>query len=836
MNHHIHQCKNGLHLIICEDHSTPLVSVQYWVETGSIHEAHLSNYGVSHLLEHMVFKGTEKYSGEELNQLTIRHGGTANAYTTTDRTVYHIDGPAEAVKPFTDILTQMVFFPTLDATELEKEKEVVVHEWEMYADDPHTFLYEQYNRLAYKVHPRRYSVLGDPGLMTQVTREDLAQYHSGRYTPANTFLMVCGDVNPSEIISDVEAQMACIPRRITQDVQPVKEPRIWGARKQVSEFDVPNTQLVLGWRIPSTNHPDFPALSLLCSILGSGRSALLYDYFHDNCHSVTDISSTIGRESGQDDSWLTIECSLSTEKCEQIRGEIVDFIRAASTLENLDEHIQIARSQYKMSQIKRMSTISGKAAALASSWHFRRNLQSSEEWISAIQKVTPEDIRRVASEWLCECPLIDLTVHPLNTLGKDETQTTGTAMEEPWKTVLSTGLTLMLRRDNRQPVIQASFVAKAGCPSESAANAGINTVLAEVMTKGCADRSAREVAREIEKMGGSLDCSTGNNTIMVSIRALQEYADDMLRLLADVCLYPRIEVGAVEQAKQDQITCIRELESDPLSVAFSRMRRSAYGNVSYGHTADGTVESISSLTQDEIFAHYRDIFSAENCVLSISGDFDVDEMIDKMECFFSDIETGNERKTETTPAFTAGHTRILMDKQQSVLVIGMPAWSITETREPELLLFTEWCNDMSGPLFSSIREKESLCYYVGCAGMQGLDAGHIAFYMGTDGIKVDDAREKLLEEIDKLPSTTITEETLGNLKKALINKHLRVCQNAEKVCNSVALNTAFGFDPMYFDTMPQRIAAVTVESFSAFVKEVLDPSHPRNIITICGEG
>ncbi len=132
----VHTLENGLTVLLDPDPQAPVISTQAWVETGSIHEGRFLGAGISHLLEHMVFKGTERYDGQAISDTVQAAGGEWNAYTTFDRTVYYIDGPAESVETFLSVLTEMVFKPSFPAEEFEKEKNVIRREIDMGMDDP----------------------------------------------------------------------------------------------------------------------------------------------------------------------------------------------------------------------------------------------------------------------------------------------------------------------------------------------------------------------------------------------------------------------------------------------------------------------------------------------------------------------------------------------------------------------------------------------------------------------------------------------------------------------------------------------------------------------------
>ena len=176
----MHRFGNGLTVLIKEDKSHPVVSLQYWVGTGSMNEGHLQGSGISHLLEHLVFKGTENYSGQDLARKVQERGGHWNAYTSVNRTVFYIDGPAESWQVFLNLLTELVFSPTFPEGELEREKEVVRREMAMYADEPDSVAYQLLMQTLYLKHPRRWPVQGQPAVLATQAREDLLEYNHNR--------------------------------------------------------------------------------------------------------------------------------------------------------------------------------------------------------------------------------------------------------------------------------------------------------------------------------------------------------------------------------------------------------------------------------------------------------------------------------------------------------------------------------------------------------------------------------------------------------------------------------------------------------------------------------
>src|SRR5882762_4897414 len=185
---------NGLTIIVREDHSAPVVSAQAWCAAGSIHEDKWLGAGLSHVLEHMLFKGTTTRPGSRIDQEVQEAGGYMNAYTSFDRTVYHIDVPNTGARVAVDILCDIMQNATLPADEMAKEKEVILREMDMNQDDPGRRASRRLFEVAYTRSPYRYTVIGYPDIYNELKQDDILSYYHERYAPNNVFFVVAGDV------------------------------------------------------------------------------------------------------------------------------------------------------------------------------------------------------------------------------------------------------------------------------------------------------------------------------------------------------------------------------------------------------------------------------------------------------------------------------------------------------------------------------------------------------------------------------------------------------------------------------------------------------------------
>ena len=227
---------NGLGIIVQEDRSAPVASVQVWIETGSIHEDRHLGAGISHLLEHMLFKGTPTRGASEFAQRIQAAGGYINAYTSFDRTVYWIDIPAKGVATALDLLSDAVMNSTLPPDEYVKEQEVIRREFAMGNDDPDRVASQTLFATAFREHPYRHPIIGHLDVFNALSRDEVMAYYKARYVPNNMFFVVVGDVDAAAVRAQLAEIFAKHPRVSLPPVFIPAEPAQLGRREAHTEF------------------------------------------------------------------------------------------------------------------------------------------------------------------------------------------------------------------------------------------------------------------------------------------------------------------------------------------------------------------------------------------------------------------------------------------------------------------------------------------------------------------------------------------------------------------------------------------------------------------------
>lgn len=830
MQHEVHVCSNGLTAMVAPQRNLPLVSLQIWVESGSIHEEEHAGAGISHLIEHMVFKGTTEFSGQQLNERVPELGGSWNAYTSTDRTVYHIDGPAEHWREFLHLLTQLVFHPTFPEDEFERERDVIRREMDMYNDDPQDASYRALITTLFKSHPRRLPVIGEPESFNRLTHSDMVNSHRQRYVPGNIFICAAGDVPTKDFFNAVQEEAGQVPPAPLPPRPHTSEARQWGPRLHRREFAQPTSTLMLAWRVPHSNHPDAAAISILGSILGEGRSAWLYKKFHDEEGLAHDVSvMMVPNREGE--GAMVLEADVERDDRDTLRDALLDYLRTLPEADFEEARLR-TRRQMKVARLRTLSTVQGLAGTIGMSWHLNRNLNCMEEWDAALEQVTAADLARVAAAYLSTERLTEVSVDPIGTNPSPEEETAVEPGGAPVVRELANGLRIVTRIDRRVPMAHATLAVLAGSPTETEQTAGINSLLSECLLKGTATRSAAQWAAEVENLGASVSGNAGNNTLSLRGRCLREDIAPLLELMADAALHPALPEEAIETEKKAMIADILDAEEDPASLAFRRLRRLCFGAVSYGNHRDGSIESVTALNRETLVQHHARLMCAGNAVLAVAGDIDPEAVVALAQQLFGSMPTGSKAVGIPTPAQIPGDETLTSGKEQAVLAVALPALSATDDDVPVQTLFEEWCRDMSGPIFSEIRERRGLAYYSAAASLLGLDTGCLYFYLGTAPEQVDEARQALSDTLLRLAADGMPEDALERTRAAALTGRLLSLQSCGKQCSAMAVNTLLGLGADYNDRLPDMLKAITPQAMNSYIARVLAPTATRTWITV----
>ncbi|MEP4078481.1 M16 family metallopeptidase [Haloferula sp.] len=814
---------NGLTLILDPDDSAPVVSSQLWVGTGSLHEGRLLGAGVSHFLEHMVFKGGGDFGPSDLAESVQAAGGHWNAYTTFDRTVYYIDGPASGLTTFLDVLAAMVFHPHLPESEFEKEKDVIRREIDMGLDDPDDTNHRLLFNTAFNRDARRQPVIGHRHLFDAITYDDLRNYHATRYTPERACLCLAGDFDPVLIGEKIDALFASIPRGSGEEpLIPVDSVQL-GPRRGRNTFAIPTSRITLAWKIPALGHPDVPAFDIAAAILGRGRSARLYRSLRESQELALEVSAWSWSQNDREGLF-----AVSAETSPDKRDELISAIRkelAAFPNSQIDDDLAKAKRQIAASQFRTLTTISGRATDLASNWHEARDLNFTRSYLAQLDAVTPADVRRAMSQLTDAVETLTI-LDPEGAEAPAATTAKKRVHPEPETFTLANGTSIALLPDSRVPIVALQAAVRAGASSETSATAGLNRLLAASLPQATRHRSAEELAITLESLGASIGASSGNNSLLVQLSGLSPDLATLIPLFGEVLTEPALDSDSIEREKSSQLASLRETLEDPLSLAFRTLRQDLFGSHGYGIPTLGDESSLAGLDRLALSAHHSLHFRGPNLAIALAGDFDPAEAKELLAPALAPLDGGDPWTPSPSEILDPSEKAVHLDKKQAVLALGYPGCAALDEHRHALRMLQEWSSDMAGPLFTRIREDLGLAYQVGATQFHGHDTGLFAFYMATDPAQIELAEKELRSEIRKIANNGIPEDAFERVRSTVLSATAIEQQAPGSIARHAAIDLLFGLPATHFRELTGIYESISPAAVKAAAQELLAKREP----------
>jgi zinc protease len=814
---------NGLTIIVREDHSAPVVSAQAWAMAGSIHEGRWLGAGLSHVLEHMLFKGTTTRPGSRIDQEVQEAGGYMNAYTSFDRTVYHIDVPNTGAVKAIDILCDIMQHATLPPDELAKEMDVIRREMDMCHDDPGRRASRRLFETAYTKSPYRFTIIGYPDIFNEVKPDDIRAYYTEKYAPNNVFFVVAGDVKNDEVVAQIKTAYAKSKSKAMPPMVLPLEPKQTASREIIEESPVELGHVHFAWHIPELRHADVPALDVLAVLLGSGRSSRLFQQVRERQGLVHHVDAWT--YSPGNPGLFGMSAIADAGKFAAARDAMLAEVEKIKSLSVSPHEVQKAVKQFISATLAARKTMEGQAQNLGGNWLAANDLNFSERYLAAVKRVSHADVQRVAREYLTVENRTLYALLPDGTAPRPKPEIE-TSTDQPIRKIeLPNGLRLLVKEDHRLPFVEFRAVFQGGVLAETAENNGATMLLAKMLLKGTKTRSAEKIATEIESVGGSIDSYGGNNSFGVNAEVLSSDFAVGMDLLADVLLNPTFPANELEREREVQIADIHARKDDLLKSASLAMRRALFGNTGYGLDSLGTEETVQNTSAAGLKSFHQKFTAPNNCVLAIYGDVKTDEVKSAVERAFANWKAGEkiQHPTFNIQHSTSNRVTETRDKKQAVLVIGYPGTTIHNDDRYPLELIQESCSDIGSRLFLRIRDQLGLAYYVGAQNFAGLVPGYFAFYTGTEPSKAGQVETELLKEAELLRADGLTAEELKRSKAKIVGQKKIARQELGHLASMTALDELYGLGYQRTELDDAKYEAVTLEQIKAAAQKYLKP-------------
>ncbi len=664
--------------------------------------------------------------------------------------------------------------------------------------------------------PTAIPVIGYLDVFNRLTRDDVMAYYKARYVPNNIVFVVVGDVDEAAVVAQLETYFAAYPRQAMPPVLITAEPPQLGQRVSHRDFPTELSRLVLSWHIPCVTHPDVPALDVLATALGEGRSSRLYRQVREERKLAHFISafSYVPAQPGL----FGVDATTDPDKREAAEAATREIIAQIQRDGLTAPELEKAKRSILSNQLGALVTMRGQASDIGTNWLLTGNLDFSRDYLQAVQQVSVDDIAHVARRYLRDDKCTVCTLDPEGTTAKPPQTVAMRSAGEIQRFELSNGLRLLVREDARLPLVYLDAVFRGGLLAETAADNGLTKLFSRVLLKGTTNRTSEQIAEEVEAVGGSISSEAGNNSFSVSLEVMQPDLGLALDVLADVLLNATLPTEVVEREKAVQAAAIKGEDEHMTSIARNLLRSTMFGTHPYACAHPAPRRRWPGWTANDLVAFQRQYLVAKNGVIAVFGNVQAEAVREQVEALFADMPAGELALTTPPQPDALAESRVVEkfeDKEQAVLMVGYRGAEVSSDDRHALELIDEASSDLGSRFFIRIREELGLAYFVGSSQMLGLVPGLFTFYVGTDPKKVDLVRAAFTEEITHLADQGLTPEELTRAKKKLLGKQAIAHQSNASLAYTSALDELYGLGYLNYQAMAAALEKITLDEVRA---------------------
>ncbi|MFH2007322.1 MAG: pitrilysin family protein [bacterium] len=848
-----HVLPNGLTVFLEPSPAIPVVALQAWIRVGSAQERS-REAGISHLLEHMLFKGTRRRGVGELAMEIEAAGGDINAWTEFNNTGYHVVIASRFFDTGLDVLSDAVLRPSFDPVELERERLVVLEEMQQGEDSPHRVNFHQLFGQVFRHHPYGRPVIGRRETVQGITRQDLVAFHRRWYTPGNTTFIIVGDFEPTEALQKVRRAFRIRPRPVPP-LRTFSEPAQRAPRVVVKAADVRDAYLLAGFHVPGIRHADTPAIDLAATLLGQGDSSRLHHRVLRQQQLVTDVSAY--SYTPHDEGVMTVGASVIPDRILEATAAILTETYRLGFEGVAEEELRKAYVLLESNTLHQRETVQGQARKIGYYAYAVDDPGYEEQYLRLLERVTPTQLRQVMARYLTPRNLslslvvprstaVELAPGALKRALRPALQETHQALRRRVaartkagpggvvRTELPNGLTLLVKRDASVPLVAMRGVWRGGLRCENPRNNGINHLIASLLTRGTQERTGEEIVGTIESLAGSIGGFTGRNSLGLRLETTSRHWQTSCDVLADCLLHPAFPEAEVARERALALQEIEGRDDNLTGVVFRLFQRALFRRHPYRLSLLGEESSMGALTRERLLRYWRRHYGVGGLTVSVVGDVEEVQAIDTLSRLFE--RPGRTGRPVQVPAEQARRTPVQvvrhLNRQQAHVLLGFPGVSIRQKSRYALEVLAAILSGQGGRLFLNIRDRQGLVYRISAFSLEGLDPGYFAVYGATSPDKVEQLCGSIREELRRCRTTPVSAVELRRAKRYLIGNHDISLQQRATVASSLAFNDLYGLGYAEYLQYPEAIQAVTARELQRVSRSVLAPG--REVVAVVG--
>ena len=864
---------NGLQVLTHEDHRLPLVAVDLWYHVGPLNEKP-GRTGFAHLFEHMMFEGSE-HVGEKAHIKYVQSAGATDVNGTTDfdRTNYFETMPSNQLELAMWLESDRMGFlmEGLDREKLTNQRDVVRNERRQGEGQPYSVADEAvFHMLFPKGHPYYGSVIGSHADIEAARIADVRDFHQQFYTPNNATIAIAGDFNPAQLKSLLEKYFGPIPQGPPVEKVNVTTPPITSQKRATITDTVQLSRLSVAWLTPKAFTPESYSVDTAARALGEGKASRLAEALVIKSQIAQSVNCSNGTYAltGIFSCDITAKPGVKLEDLETAFWSEVDKLQKDGPTAEEVEASKALELTGKISGLQRLGGFGGVADMLNYYNQYTGNPGFLTKDVELTEAVTATSVKTAATKYLTKDSAVVVYCVPgkkiLDDVPRSPADTDANVkivnpytpefekaaewrktkpepgpapaihLPVPTEFTLDNGLKVLLVEDHALPVLSISLVSRAGSENNPADKSGLATLVSEVMGDGTTSRDLTKLAHDAERIGTRIGTGSSLESGSLSMTLLTTHAAEGLDLLADVAEHPAFRPEDVDRRKKQRLVRIGQETDNVYSMAQRVGPKLVFGDSPYGQPGNGTQESVTSITGDDISSFYKSHYGPADSALIVSGDVTRAEA-EKLarEYFGKWSNTTAPLVTIPTPPTPQPTHVVIVDKPgapQTALVaygLGVPQSS------PDLDTIRVMNYTLGGSFGSRINMnlREVHGYTYGANSNFGVYREGGAFQAG--GLVRTDvtapAAKELMGEIRNFPTKPSTPEELAAAKEALI----RSLPGSFETTGSItgALSSIFLYNrPLdYYAKLPAKYEAITGADISRAAQQYL---HPDQLIIV----
>jgi zinc protease len=600
-----------------------------------------------------------------------------------------------------------------------------------------------------------------------------------------------------------------------------------GTRRVADEMDIETTYMMMGWRTVKVTHSDLYAIHLLEDILSRGESSRLVKTVRDGLQLVHTITAS-SYNPNYDAADFTVLSSLDIENTKKAERAILKEIHRLREELVTPEELEKAKNQRVSEQVFSNQTAENQAMQIGQDLIRSGNPLFSEDYLKRIKEVTPEDIRRAVRTYFGDQAMTVAVLRPTGTEMPAEEEARAAivgAGGQVNKMVLENGLTLLMKSNPNYPLVSMHAYLKGGVLYETEGDNGRFNFTARMLRKGTKKRTADQIAKEIDTMGGSIGSSAGNDLSHVSVEVLKEHTEKGLDILADMLQNAVFDVEETEKMRTLLLAQIDRQNDDWRTQSEVFFRKTFFREHPYRFVPVGNETSVAALSPEDLKKTYDQYYVPNNMVLAIFGDIDPRKMENLVKKQFGKMKSEEVIFPEIPeePALMANITdELITDRQQTVIYMGYPGMKLGHPDWHTMRVIdgiTSGIGYPGGWLHNTLRGNQ-LVYFVHAWNDARSHPGYYAIQAATNPATADTALEIILEKQKLIKEDVFTDEELEQAKSVcIVMQGLYYNQTNSDQASQAATDEIRGLGYDYSDDFEERIKAVTREDIQRVANE-----------------